>query len=212
MSHFIGLCFGEDWESNLEMYDESLEVEKYVKYTKDEAIDKVKQERALRYENAVKALDDSELPERSRQYYQDVVDKGLFISYEDAWKEAKGWGYDIDEVENLVTTYNPNSKWDWYSIGGRWDNYIYLKEKDHEGNAIQLNQAYFNEIDWEYMTEHNTPFCFVDLDGEWNERGEMGWWACVNNEKPESDWDQMFREYIQSIDENCLVTAVDFHI
>ena len=164
MSHFIGLCFGEDWESNLEMYDEGLEVESYIKYTKDEAIDKVKQDRALRYENAVKALDDSELPKRSWQYYQDVVDKGLFISYEDAWKEAKDWGYNIDEAENLVTTYNPNSKWDWYSIGGRWDGYIYLKEKDNEGNAIQVNQAYFDEIDWEYMLEHKTPFCFEEIE------------------------------------------------
>lgn len=212
MSHFIGLCFGESWESNLEMYDEGLEVERYIKYTKDEAIDKVKQDRALHYASAVKALDDSELSKRSLQYYQDVVDRGIFISYEDAWEVAKDWGYDIDEAENLVTTYNPNSKWDWYSMGGRWDNYIYLKEKDDAGNAIQVNQAYFDEIDWEYMIEHKTPFCFVDLDGEWNERGEMGWWACVNNEKPESDWNQMFREYIQSIDENCLVTAVDFHI
>ena len=162
MSHFIGLCFGEDWQSNLEMYDESLEVEKYVKYTKDEAIDKVKQEQALRYENAVKALDDSELPERSRQYYQDVVDKGLFISYEDAWKEAKGWGYDIDEAENLVTTYNPNSKWDWYSIGGRWDGFIRLKERDENGDPLRVNQALFKEIDWEYMLKNNgIPFNYI---------------------------------------------------
>lgn len=212
MSHFIGLCFGEDWESNLEFYDESLEVEKYVKYTKDEAIDKVKQNHAQAYESAIEYLHKYDVTESRKEYFQSVIDKGLFISYEDAWKAAKDWGYDIDENENLVTTYNPNSKWDWYSIGGRWNNYIYLKEKDLEGNTIRVNQAYFNEIDWEYMMEHQTPFCFVDLDGEWNERGEIGWWACVNNEKPESDWNQMFREYIQSIDENCLVTAVDFHI
>ena len=42
MSHFVGLCFGDYWESNLEQYYEGLEVEAYVAYTKDEAIDKVK--------------------------------------------------------------------------------------------------------------------------------------------------------------------------
>lgn len=212
MSHFIGLCFGEFWEANLDYYDENSEVDEYVRYTKEEAIDEVKQERATRYENAVRALGNSELTEDSRKYYQDIVDKGLFISYEDAWEQAKNWGYKVDSKENLVTTYNPNSKWDWYSVGGRWNNYIYLKEKDPEGNPIQVNQAYFDEIDWDYMLEHKIPFCFVDEDGEWHERGEMGWWACVTNEKPESDWNQMFREYVQSIDANCLVTAVDFHI
>ena len=212
MSHFIGLCFGKDWESNLDNYYEGLEVDEYIAYTKDEAIDKVKQNHAQAYASAIEYIRKSDVTESSKEYFQSVIDKGFFISYEDAWEEVKGWGYDLDEDENLVTTYNPNSKWDWYSMGGRWDNYIYLKEKDDEGNAIQVNQAYFDEIDWEYMIEHKTPFCFVDLDGEWNERGEMGWWACVNNEKPESDWNQMFREYIQSIDENCLVTAVDFHI
>ena len=28
---------------------------------------------------------------------------------------------------NHLTTYNPNSKWDWYSIGGRWRNLLLTK-------------------------------------------------------------------------------------
>lgn len=28
---------------------------------------------------------------------------------------------------NLLSTYNPNSKWDWYSIGGRWRNVLLTK-------------------------------------------------------------------------------------
>lgn len=42
MSHFIGLVFGSNVETLLEPYDENMEVEQYVRYTKDEAIDEVK--------------------------------------------------------------------------------------------------------------------------------------------------------------------------
>ena len=57
MSHFIGLCFGDFWESSLDPYCEDLEVEPYVAYTKEEAIDEVKRRHASDYEWAVKALE-----------------------------------------------------------------------------------------------------------------------------------------------------------
>ena len=44
MSHFIGLCFGDNWENDLEQYYEGLEVEAYIRYTKEEAIDTVTKE------------------------------------------------------------------------------------------------------------------------------------------------------------------------
>ena len=118
MSHFVGLCFGDNWEDNLDQYYEGLEVEHYVAYTKDKAIDEVKKAHANSYEYAVKALQQTDLNSKMIEHYQSIVDKGLFISYEDAWEEAKDWGYEIDENENLLSTYNPDSKWDWYSVGG----------------------------------------------------------------------------------------------
>ena len=30
------------------------------------------------------------------------------------------------------TTYNPNSKWDWYEIGGRWDNYLIVDRNNDD--------------------------------------------------------------------------------
>lgn len=167
MSHFIGLCFGDGWENNLEQYYEGLEVEAYVAYTKDEAIDEVKRSHADSYEQAVIQLNKSDLTETNRKYFNSIVDKGLFISYEDAWKEVQRWGYQIDENENLISTYNPDSKWDWYSIGGRWSGFLYTKEKDDEGNPIRVNQARFKDIDWDYMLENNiVPFNFVTEKGD----------------------------------------------
>lgn len=214
MSHFIGLCFGDCWESNLDPYDEGLEVEPYIAYTKEEAIDEVKHRHAADYEWAIKTLENKSTPEHKRKHAESVAEKCLFISYEDAWKVAQEWGYEIDEDENLLSRYNPDSRWDWYSIGGRWHAYLYLKEVDDNGERIKVDQATFGEIDWDYMIDNDTiPFCFVTEDGEWVEKGGMGWWGMVSNETPNESWKDSFKRYINSIeDKDCLVTAVDFHI
>lgn len=209
MSHFVGLCFGVNWEDNLDRYYEGLEVEAYIAYTKEEAIDHVKKARANNYEFAADALRNPNLDSGLKERYQNIVDRGLFISYEDAWKEAQDWGYEIDEDENLLSTYNPESKWDWYSVGGRWDGFLHYKDSDP--GFAETNEAYLHELDMDYLLEH-TPFCFVTVDGEWREKGEMGWWGSVSNEKPEDSWKQQFVDYVKSLDENCLVTVVDFHI
>lgn len=213
MSHFVGLCFGDYWESNLDAYDEGLEVEEYVVYTKDEAIDIVKQNHAKAYESAIEYLRKSDITESNKEYYQSIIDKGLFISYEDAWKKVLDWGYKLDDEENLLSTYNPDSKWDWYSIGGRWSGFLCTKEKDDEGNPIRVNQAQFKDIDWDYMFEnHITPFNYVTEEGEWREKGEMGWWGMTTNEMEQDDWDDNFKRYLKLIEDDCLVTVIDFHI
>lgn len=213
MSHFVGLCFGDYWESNLDAYDEGLEVEEYVVYTKDEAIDIVKQNHAKAYESAIEYLSKSDITKSNKEYYQSIIDKGLFISYEDAWKKVLDWGYKLDDEENLLSTYNPDSKWDWYSIGGRWSGFLCTKEKDDEGNPIRVNQAQFKDIDWDYMFEnHIIPFNYVTEEGEWCEKGEMGWWGITTNEMEQDDWDDNFKRYLKLVEDDCLVTVIDFHI
>ena len=209
MSHFVGLCFGVDWEDNLDRYYEGLEVEPYIAYTKDEAVDEIKKMRAYNYERAVEMIQKPDLNSELVEHYQKIIDRGLFISYEDAWKEAQDWGYEIDEDENLLSTYNPDSRWDWYSIGGRWDGFLHYK--DAEPGLEETNEAYIHELDMDYLLE-NIPFCFITEDGEWREKGEIGWWCSVSNEKPEEVWKQQFRDYVKSLDPNCLVTVIDFHI
>ena len=213
MSHFVGLCFGSYWDTDLEQYAEDLEVESYVEQTKEEAIKRVQSSQPRRYMDAVKALQNSELRSQDMEYYQQIVDQGSTLSEEDAWKEVLSWGCELDEDENLLSTYNPNSKWDWYCVGGRWNGFLVLKERAEDGSIIEVNEAYFNEIDWDYMKEWNRiPFCFVNEDGEWYEKGEMGWFAIVTNEMEKNTWQATFEEYISTVEDECLVTVVDFHI
>ncbi len=47
-------------------------------------------------------------------------------------------------------------------------------------------------------------------DGQWYQRGEMGWWACVSDE--DDNWDQKWFELFQSLDPEAWVTIVDCHI
>lgn len=213
MSHFVGLCFGDNWENDLEQYYEGLEVEPYIHRTKEEAIEKAKKHHTENYEYAVKKLESDTLTPEDRDYYTTVVSRGCSLTDEEAWEEVQNWGYEIDDEGNLLTTYNPDSKWDWYSIGGRWGGFLPLKELDSEGDHLTTNEALVGEIDWEYLlNEQFPPFCYVDENGEWFEKGEMGWFCYVEEEQPEDEWKTQFRDYLRTLDSDCLVTVIDFHI
>lgn len=218
MSHFVGLVFGSDIETLLEPYNESMEVEQYVRYTKDEAVDKVKEIHAANYEYAVEVVEKYKNPttdwERGQlKQANETLDKGLTISYEEAWEEAKKWGYEIDDEENLLSTYNPDSKWDWYCEGGRWGFWLLLKEQGQDGEPLTEICAQKKDIDWDAMFEKDrVPFCFVTELGDWHESASMGWWAITTNEKDENDWINEFKDYLDTVSEDTFITVIDFHI
>jgi hypothetical protein len=56
-----------------------------------------------------------------------------------------------------------------------------------------------------------TTFAVVK-DGKWYERGKMGWWAYVSDEKDEETWVSMFAKLIDELPENTQLTVVDCHI
>lgn len=214
MSHFVGICFSDNLAYELDRYAEDLEVDSYVVYTKEEAIKEAKDNHKSRYENAKLKISDSD--SEYRKILQEVLDKGPTLTDTEAWEIAKGWGYEIDENENLLSTYNPEAKWDWYSIGGRWSNYLFLKELDKEGKRLTADIACFDEIDWDYMIKQDhIPFCFIDYNGDWYEKGQMGWFAMTSNEKEDNTWIEEFKSYIEdlkTIQYQGTVTVVDFHI
>jgi hypothetical protein len=83
------------------------------------------------------------------------------------------------------TTYNPNSKWDWYEIGGRWHGNFFLKPNIKRENigkpswglsAIEIaevialgkvDQALMSEIDWE-RTNSISDEQFSHLNALWD--------------------------------------------
>lgn len=183
----------------------------------DEAVDEVKRRHADNYEYALKVLDKYQDPKSDWEKGQveranKIIEGGIGISYEDAWEEAKKWGYDMDDDENLLSTYNPESKWDWYSEGGRWGAWLILKEKDENGVPLTAIFATKSEVDWDRMFPNRVPFCFVTEDGEWHESASMGWWGMTSDDKEEDVWNKEFKEYLDSVGDDVEISVIDFHI
>lgn len=49
-------------------------------------------------------------------------------------------------------------------------------------------------------------------DGEWYEKGEMGWFGQAHNEMSESQWEKEFNALLNSLPDDTLLTVVDCHI
>lgn len=200
---------------------------------------------------------------------------------------------------------NPNAKWDWWKIGGRWAGFFQLKpgtvgikgepglmnsqrtengvdqarkkdidfaammqdaataaEQRFDGAARIINgrtwtswkatrealapdidtarrryngQKVVTDLDAWNETIHELDFFFdpdqflctrdkyihkakcnsistfaILKDGEWLERGEMGWFGCTGNEK--ETWEDDFIAVLNTIPDDALLTIVDCHI
>lgn len=146
MSHFTVLVIGDDWEEQLAPYDENRAVAPYREEVSESDI------------------------QRMKDYYEE---KGEPIDSEeklfDNWPKWSGREL-YHENGNYFdhSTYNPDSRWDWYVMGGRWAGFFTLKE-EHAGkgqlggegvfgyrdgivdNDRRVDQALKGEIDWKSM-------------------------------------------------------------
>jgi hypothetical protein len=112
-----------------------------------------------------------------------------------------------------MTTYNPNSKWDWWVIGGRWDGVIRSLESIDDGiggfnfgpeyHMLERNTIVLRDI------EDVTPYTIITPDGKWHARGEMGWFGMSSHDK--DDWEDVVKEIYELYSENIAV-GVDCHI
>lgn len=228
MSHFTVYVFsnndGADVEDLLAPYNENMEVASYVKYTKKQAIAKVRKEiedykhdlyaefladpEAYK-EKAKKTAFNKERYKSHINYLENEFPKRLNWTDEECYEEEAKWYKDDDMIDadgNLLSTYNPKSKWDWYEEGGRWSGSLITK-----GNT-KTNKDFVSEIDWE-KTPY--PFAFITPDGEWYERGKMGWWACVSDKKDADSWKKEYKSAIDKMlkeNKDIVVTLIDCHI
>ena len=49
-------------------------------------------------------------------------------------------------------------------------------------------------------------------DGEWYERGTMGWFGISTNEQDESTWNKFVNKTLDELPDNTRITLVDCHI
>lgn len=272
MTHFTLLVTKTNDKSideQLEYFSEHLQVEPYIAETKQEIISshrKILQnafDEYAKYVNGNEECQDESLTGRIKllkerckgksewtdeEIYDDFVER--MQQYNNSLFDNSSW---FDEDGNLVVTYNPDAKYDWYSVGGRWTGY-FAKKPDGDG-VLGVPGVFGNEprenyvdiikvkdIDWEQMTADiikerslrydlemannidgitkedyiNRPISHATFailhDGVWHEQGQMGWFAYVENEKPQDEWDAYFKSIINSLDPDDEVTLVDCHI
>lgn len=219
MSHFCVYVFHDkdtSVDDLLSYYDESIEMEPYVEYTKEEAIAKVRKD-IEEYKNGTYAeyLKDPVSYEKKYgdnkehiKYLNKDFPKMLKWTDKQCYNDKAKWYKEdgmVDEDGNLLSTYNPNAKWDWYEVGGRWDGGIAMNLKNKKsGNECKVSQIDMDKIE--------TPYAFIAPNGNWIERGQMGWFGISSNDKAEKDWDKEFKEFLKKQDESTIVTLVDCHI
>lgn len=108
-------------------------------------------------------------------------------------------------VTEVVRRTNPNNKWDWWVVGGRWSGLL----PTHTGGGT--NSAQVADIDLDALKGKRT-FAVLSSDGKWHERGRMGWWAVVHDEQPEGEWNDWYDRMLDRLPETAWLTVVDCHI
>lgn len=214
MSHFSVAVFHKK-EQNIEdllaPYDEGIVVAPYIKYTKEQAIAKTRKN-IEEYKNGLyaKYLEDPEEYAKNcfnpshLKYISEEFPKRINWTDEECYEDVAKFydDKDRDEKGNLYSTYNPNSKWDWYEVGGRWNNCLTTKsgKKVNEGCVSELKFA-----------EDFVTFAVVLPNGKWYEEGEMGWWAMVSDKK--EDWSETYKiRFLDTANPDWILTIVDCHI
>jgi hypothetical protein len=113
------------------------------------------------------------------------------------------------------TTYNPKSEWDWYSVGGRWDGWLTGVEDPQAGlfnDGTEYPVLTRNTSTTELVDLTNkSPFAVITPDGVWHEKGDMGWFAIVSDEKDQTAWDEEVKALYRACPEH-LVVCLDAHI
>jgi len=321
MSHFTVTVVGEDPEKQLEPFAEEASQEYTEFYDVEEKYRK-------EYENetvpCVRTSGDDlvfawNYKKDDKEYLEviEVPKKELFTTFEEYLKEFCGYKEKDPVTGKYGYWHNPNAKWDWYSLGGRWQGFYTLIKNPMYPHKIgspgafggptpdelkgRADQCYKHDIDEKAMykeaTEHaiqrcvpvfklidkygmpprwkdvrakypddidkarkeynNTQIiqilrrkhaipvfgslydtyhlelgtgkealdaCIEDakcnsistfavlMDGKWYERGKMGWWGMVSDEKLTYDWSSKFFELFESIPDDTMLSVFDCHI
>lgn len=129
MSHFSVLVLhtkDDSFEDLLAPFNENLEVEPHLYIPHEKAVEEMEQALAT-------------LKPEIQEKYQLMSETDRLRAY---------FGRIIDEEGNIWSTYNPQSRWDWYSVGGRWGKHpIPLKDGS---SAVECPVS---EIDFEVDQE-----------------------------------------------------------
>lgn len=134
MSHYAVLVIhreDQNIDKMLAPYNENLKVEPYLKYKHNDAIKFIKEE-FVPYNDFLKDYSEEELLEWFTREYSSYLLKN----------------------EDIYTTYNPNSKWDWYLIGGRFSDGLELTDEGIDETIKSYGHGWFGQASEEEQIEY----------------------------------------------------------
>lgn len=93
-----------------------------------------------------------------------------------------------------------------------WSNFENAPEDLRNIEAF-INGIRQNETRESFVARRTAPCTFAVLkNGVWYERGDMGWWGIVSDEKDSDAWQREFEKLITNLPEDTLLSVFDCHI
>lgn len=154
------------------------------------------------------------------------------------WTDEQVYAYEIEEWDTVredgarLDTNNPDARWDWWTIGGRWEENF--RDRQGETVAVALNdlRAALGDIeagrsrrpepvdgrpveDPDRRLEWWFPRGLVIETAdtfEWIAQGTEGWFGMTSDEMSEADWIRTFIAAVESLDADTRLVYIDFHI
>lgn len=325
MSHFAVMVIGNEIEKQLAPFQENnmgdcpkeylqfneTETE-YIQKYEEESVEMIQSPTGERYylwDNRFKV---GTFPNETKVIPADhitvsVAHKDRYATFEEFMQDWAGSEKRDPETGKYGYWENPNKKWDWYTIGGRWTGFFRMKsgaagevgrpglmtpvakqgtadaalkrdidfdgmrseageeaaerfdkvfaliaphintfipwdrmrDEVHPGDIKAAREAYHaqdaqkslqkgedRDLRWSNVEEFlcsredyiqrardaaSCPFAVLK-DGQWYERGSMGWWGMVADEKDKSAWAKEFAALMDSLPDDTMLTIVDCHI
>lgn len=179
-------------------YDENLEVESYIHRTKEQIIENGREH----HEEALKEIQEFEkdklidiLTSPGYDWYRRILN----ASTDEDFYKIEAYEDMLGEDGNEYTTYNPDSKWDWYQIGGRWSDSLRDKSGEYY-DTLQIKDWDYNYIDPEDV-KYYSRFWDVVVEGmpETEEEKENHTFFTFKNDKYYREKYGNKSEYIKSM-------------
>lgn len=121
------------------------------------------------------------------------------------WEEMRGDDKDADKTSKKYWAQPRCRAWD-EKRRANWEGWPFAFDSSPDDYIIPRDRFIKNARD-----AAGIPFALIK-DGKWLGRGEMGWWACVSNEKDRETWNSVVANIIDGLPDDTPMTLVDCHI
>jgi hypothetical protein len=121
-------------------------------------------------------------------------------------------GYSWDAEQKAYGSWeNPNAKWDWRTLGGRFDGALTNNRHRSVNSPAPLGIEHPAAVPVLSLPQDFSCYAILTQDGKWNQRGEMGWFGMSSNEQSQEAWAASVRQILDA-HQDCVAVAVDCHI